>query len=202
MADIQAALRSAVEQILSDQNYEQPPAFYRLLSDIGLTYFEIPSDQILDAIWNKRTTSLITTKRKWPGYQQSDHVSHQLIHPTVHSILRFASDAESDRYSCPVQLRASTTASAQRFSKISSAANLAAVHLTMRGAKKSDRGTVMQQTQNTPTAFLWRRKFHRTLDQSRICGGSCMSAITSSSRSSLTRNCTVTRRTRSSSCSK
>jgi hypothetical protein len=101
MADIQAALRSAVEQILSDQNYEQPPAFYRLLSDIGLTYFEIPSDQILDAIWNKRTTSLITTKRKWPGYQQSDHVSHQLIHPTVQSILRFASDVESDDILAP-----------------------------------------------------------------------------------------------------
>jgi hypothetical protein len=36
-----------------------------------------------------------------PTSQESDHISHGLIHPTVHSILRFASDAESDRILAP-----------------------------------------------------------------------------------------------------
>ena len=100
MADIQKVLGSAIEQILSDRNYKQPPAFYRLLFDIGQTYFEIPSDQIFDAIWEKRAT--IATKHDQPRYGlQSRHVSHKLIHPTAHSILRFASDAESDHTLAP-----------------------------------------------------------------------------------------------------
>jgi hypothetical protein len=106
MADIQTVLRLAVEEILSDSNYKQPPAFYRVWSEIGQTYFEIPSDQISDAIWDKRTT--ITTKSNQPGYHNSslpkqtmDPVSHKLIHPTAPSILRFASDAEPGHIPAP-----------------------------------------------------------------------------------------------------
>jgi hypothetical protein len=111
MADIQTVLHSAIEGILSDRNYKQPPAFYLLWSDIGQTYFEIPSDQILNAIWNKRPTDVTITKRNQSqsyiqssyGYpsQELDHISHKLIHPTAHSILRFASDAESDLILAP-----------------------------------------------------------------------------------------------------
>lgn len=119
MADIQTVLRSAIEEVLSDRDYKQPPAFYRLWSDIGQTYFEIPSGQILDAIWDRRTTDVTITKRTQPAQpayyepyvaypdtdftqvQVPDHISHKLIHPTAHSILRFASDAESDYILAP-----------------------------------------------------------------------------------------------------
>jgi hypothetical protein len=99
--DIQTVLRSAVGEILSDENHEQSLAFYRSWFEIGRTHFTIPSDQIFDAIWKKRTTDVIRTKHSQPASSkqaspQPDHVSHKLIHPTAHSILRFASDAESD----------------------------------------------------------------------------------------------------------
>ena len=118
MADIQKVVSSAVKEVLSDQNYERSFAFYRFWFGVGQTHFKIPSDQIFDVIWNKRATELIRTRRSQPvsshqgnvfgqtsGFgvcgsrpinQESDHVSHKLIHPTAHSILRFASDAESD----------------------------------------------------------------------------------------------------------
>jgi hypothetical protein len=140
---IQAALRSAVKKILSDQSYEQLPAFYRLWSEIEQTYFEIPSDWIFDAIWNKRTTDSIITKRTQPGHhqqlstslysvappQESDHVSHKLIHPTARSILRFASDVESDHilasHNSGLQRRLCARILQEFFSE-----NLAAVGLT------------------------------------------------------------------------
>jgi hypothetical protein len=126
MADIQTVVSSAVKEILSDQNYERSFVFYRFWFGVGQTHFKIPSDQIFDVIWNKRATELIRTRRSQPvsshqgnvfgqgsgfvqasGFglrpvnQESGHVSHKLIHPTAHSILRFASDAESDRILAP-----------------------------------------------------------------------------------------------------
>jgi hypothetical protein len=113
MTDIQTVLYSTVEEILSDQNYEQSFAFYYFWFDIGRTYFQIPSDQIFNAIWNKRATDLIITKpvsqssfgvfgtNSITQAQESDRVSFKLIHPTAHPILRFASVAESDHILAP-----------------------------------------------------------------------------------------------------
>jgi len=78
------SLDSAAERILSDQNYEQSFAFYRLWLDIQQAYPETPSDPTLDRIWRNRTTNSIVP------------VNGKLIHPTVHLILRFAGEAESD----------------------------------------------------------------------------------------------------------
>ena len=149
MVDIKTVLYSAVNKILSGQNYEESLAYYRFWFEVGQTHFEIPSDQIFDAIWNKRATDSIT-KRSQPVHsnpggifgqsafgqgafgqvsafgqsqpsifgqpsgfgqpgifgshpvsQEPSHISYKLIHPTIHSILRFASDAESDRILAP-----------------------------------------------------------------------------------------------------
>jgi hypothetical protein len=137
---------SAVKEILSDQNYERSFVFYRFWFGVGQTHFKIPSDQIFDVIWNKRATELIRTKtqstsilppgeRLWPGErlcsgerlwvasptQESGHVSHKLIHPTAHSILRFASDAESDRILAPHNSGLQRRLCHEGLSKISSA---------------------------------------------------------------------------------
>ena len=87
MDDIDKALGSAVHQ-LSDENYAQTLAFYRLWFDIGRTNHETPSDRIINAIWNNRATS-------------SSIVGSQVIHPTAHLIIRFASDVESDHVLAP-----------------------------------------------------------------------------------------------------
>jgi len=123
MGDIQAVLRSAVVKTLSDQNYEQSHTFYRLWFDIGQTYFQIPSDQLFDALWNNRTTGY-PKKPTHPPPPPSTSLSYyghsrplatfsspappkfrptppELIHPTAHLILRFASDAESDHIFAP-----------------------------------------------------------------------------------------------------
>jgi hypothetical protein len=142
MEDIQKVLRSAVGEIISDQNREQSLAFYRSWFEIGQTHFTIPSDQILDAIWNKRTTDVIRTKPSQPPSKnraiQLDHVSHKLIHPTAHSILRFAGDVESDHILAPhnpgLQRRLSTKILQDFFSS-----NLTAMwHLT--AASQVERG--------------------------------------------------------------
>jgi len=90
MGDIKNALDSAVGEILSDQNYEQSFDFYRFWFDIGQNYDQISSDQIFDAIWSRRTTGL-----------KIDSDRGKLTHSAAHSILRFASDAESDRVLSP-----------------------------------------------------------------------------------------------------
>ena len=71
---------------LSDHNYAQSLDFYRFWCGTGQTHLQIPSDQIFDAIWNKRAVGSLI-----------DPNSPQLIHSTAHLILRFASDVESDR---------------------------------------------------------------------------------------------------------
>ena len=78
MADIHAALGSTINKI-SDENYDQSLDFYRFWFEIAQTYSQIPPDQIFNAIWDNRGGP------------------NGLFHPTAHLILRFASDAESDR---------------------------------------------------------------------------------------------------------
>jgi len=87
--DIQTVLRSTAAKVLSDPNYEQSFAFYRLWFDIGQTRDRIPPDLIFDAIWENRLTSSIDPDRG------------ELIHSTAHLIFRFASDAESDQILAP-----------------------------------------------------------------------------------------------------
>jgi len=85
MEEIDKALGTAVGR-LSDQNYSQSLDFYRVWFEIGQTYHQIPSDQVINAIWNNRVT----------GSTINFASSSNLIHSTAHLILRFASDAESD----------------------------------------------------------------------------------------------------------
>jgi len=100
MTNIQAALDSVIAKI-SDQNYDQSLAFYRFWFEIAQTYSQSPPDQIFNDIYGNR----------WPGAVDTRHGKH--IHPTAHLILRFASDAESDRilgpYSVGLQSRLSTS---------------------------------------------------------------------------------------------
>ena len=88
MGEFEMALGSAVSK-LSDQNYAQSLAFYRLWFEIGQTYPQIPGDQISDTIWDYRRASSI------------DPLRSKLIHSTAHLIVRFASDAESDDLLAP-----------------------------------------------------------------------------------------------------
>jgi hypothetical protein len=83
MSEIQQRLSSVVRS-LSDQNYEQSLAFYRLLLQIGLTHSKIAPDQILDDLWNARGSGKVSSGNS------------NLFHPTAHLVIRFASDAESD----------------------------------------------------------------------------------------------------------
>ena len=88
MDDIDRALSLATCQ-LSNENYAQTLAFYRLWLDIKQThYHQIPSDLFLEAIWNIRWKSPSMT-------------GGQVIHPTARLILRFASDVESDYLLAP-----------------------------------------------------------------------------------------------------
>ena len=74
---------------LSDKNYEQSFAFYRLWFDIGVTYSQFTSDQIFDDIWNNR------------GSRGVAFGDGKLFHPTAHLVTRFAGDAESDSSLAP-----------------------------------------------------------------------------------------------------
>jgi len=83
MQTIEEALGFVVGE-LSDENYAESLAFYRFWSETGRTYLEIPSDQIFDAIWNRRgAMSLI------------DPNCGNIFHASAHLIIRFANDAES-----------------------------------------------------------------------------------------------------------
>ena len=84
MANIEKSLDSVVTK-LSDENYAQSLAFYRLWFDIGQTYNQIPPDRIFNAIWNNRGLS-----------STIDPNGGKLIHSGAHLILRFASGVESD----------------------------------------------------------------------------------------------------------
>jgi len=84
MGHIEDALRLAVKRILSNHDYEQSFAFYRLWIDIKQTYHQIPSDPTLDDIWNYRATGLINP------------TTGDIIQWSAHLVPRLASDAESD----------------------------------------------------------------------------------------------------------
>ena len=89
MQTIEEALSFVVGE-LSDKNYALSLNFYRFWFETGGTHLEIPSDQILNAIWNYRgaASSINTTDGR-------------IFHASAHRILRFASDAESDRILAP-----------------------------------------------------------------------------------------------------
>ena len=123
MGDIQAVLCSAVQDLFSDENYEQSFAFYRFWFDIAQTYFKVPSNQIFDALWSERErgcledytpsrqdNSVFGGDRGGVGRGRGGFYSHlspsrpsplpppplKLIHPNAHLILRISSDVESD----------------------------------------------------------------------------------------------------------
>ena len=90
MADIVEKALGLVIRGLSDENYAESLALYRLWFDIGQTYYQIPSDQIFNVIWNNRAAKGSTDPKK-----------DQLIHSSAHLILRFARDAESGHILVP-----------------------------------------------------------------------------------------------------
>ena len=74
---------------LSDKNYTESFTFYRFWFDIGQRYHQVPSDWTLDAIWNNR------------GVGSINPIGGKLFLPSVHLIIRFARDAESDHILAP-----------------------------------------------------------------------------------------------------
>ena len=88
MGSIQEGLGLLVRDI-SEENYDQSFACYRLWSEITQTYSQGHPDQVFDSICDNRASRVI------------DSGSGKLIHPTAHLIVRFASDAESDRILSP-----------------------------------------------------------------------------------------------------
>ena len=88
MGIIQEGLGRLVRYI-SEENYDQSLACYRLWSEISQAYSQSHPDQVFDSICDNRESSAI------------DSGSGKLIHPTAHLIVRFASDAESDHILAP-----------------------------------------------------------------------------------------------------
>jgi len=85
MENFQAALNQKIAE-LSDKNYDQTLAFFRLWFEIGRTQSKIPSDPVLGAL---------------RAYRSRDLTDCNPIDPRVPLILRFASDAESDHILAP-----------------------------------------------------------------------------------------------------
>ena len=83
MSNIEEVLGSVIKN-LSEENYERSFAQYRLLFEIGQTYFQILPDLIFDTIWKQ------ISSRQLPS-----HESRTIIYPTSPLFLRFANDAES-----------------------------------------------------------------------------------------------------------
>jgi hypothetical protein len=88
MDSIQKVMSSALGKI-SDENYEQTLAFYRFWFEIGQIHHQIPSDLVFNTVLDSRAE--ISTA-------PSDD---RLTHPDARLILRFASNAESDRTLAP-----------------------------------------------------------------------------------------------------
>ena len=82
MADVVDNALSLVIRKLSDENYAQSLASYRLWYDIGQTHYQITPDYTFHYIWNNRVAL---------GSMTSGH----LIYSIAHLILRFARDVES-----------------------------------------------------------------------------------------------------------
>jgi len=85
MENFQAALNQKIAE-LSDKNYDQTLAFFRLWFEIGQTQSKIPPDAVLCAL---RT------------YGSPPFTEHNPTDQTAHLVLRFASDAESDHILAP-----------------------------------------------------------------------------------------------------
>ena len=85
MENFQAALNKKIAE-LSDKNYDQTLAFFRLWFEIGQTQSKIPPDAVLCAL---RT------------YRSPNSTDHNLTDQTAYLVLRFASDAESDHILAP-----------------------------------------------------------------------------------------------------
>ena len=84
---VQDSIRQALDILIgriSEQNYDQTFAYYRLWFEITQEYVQKYPDQIFDSLLDNRGTHGIQ-----PG-------SGKLIHSAAHLILRFARDAESD----------------------------------------------------------------------------------------------------------
>ena len=88
MQRIQEALAILIDRI-SEQNYDQTFACYRLWFEITQTYSQKYPDQIFHSLFQRRGTQGIE-----PG-------SGRLIHSAAHLIVRFARDAESDSTLAP-----------------------------------------------------------------------------------------------------
>ena len=71
---------------LSDQNYERSLTYFRLWSEVRQTYFQLPADEIFDAIYENRA---------------SDPPHHTSIYPKASIILRFIDHIESDAALAP-----------------------------------------------------------------------------------------------------
>ena len=83
MANIRDSLKETFKG-LSDQNYEESFAFYRIWSDVGYTHTGLQaSEEIFDTIWSNRSSDAVAPEQG------------KLFHPKVHLLLRFAGDAES-----------------------------------------------------------------------------------------------------------
>ena len=89
MSNIEAVLGSVIKN-LSEENYEQSFAQYRLLFDIAQTCSQIPSDFIFDTIWKQISNRVLPR-------DDSQH----FIHPASPLVLRFARDAGSDSILAP-----------------------------------------------------------------------------------------------------
>jgi len=85
MENFQAALNQKIAE-LSDKNYDQTLAFFRLWFEIGQTQSKIPSDPVLCAL---------------RAYRSGASTYLNPTDQTAHLILRFASDAESDHILAP-----------------------------------------------------------------------------------------------------
>ena len=79
-------LDSAIKELFSGQDYERLFAFYGLWFDIRQTYRDIPSDPLMDKIWEKTREMNLEDRSPWG----------KLTQPTARLVVRFASDAESD----------------------------------------------------------------------------------------------------------
>ena len=88
MGYIGQVLDSVVSK-LSDENYVESIAFYRLWFDIGQTYLGITSDRAYDAIWSRRGDGSINS------------ADGKLIHSAADLIVRFACNVAAEPESIP-----------------------------------------------------------------------------------------------------
>ena len=86
MEYVEEFLNSAIKELFSGQDYERLFAFYGLWFDIRQTYHDIPSDPLMDKIWEKTREMNLEDSSSWG----------KLTQPTAGLVVRFASDAESD----------------------------------------------------------------------------------------------------------